>query len=165
MAENIFDKFDKQVDLDAIQKQKEEASKNASNFEEVPSGVYITKMENMEIGTTKDGRPMFKVQMRIVEGCGTKEETFLKKFKNKKPCVFMNKVIFGTKNDGSMISSVEGFLAKMEFEQPIVFGSYSGFASDIMDAMEEIAECGLEFKIEYDSTKFNSISILEVFEP
>lgn len=159
---NIFEKFDKEVDLTKIEQQKKEAAENTTEFEAVPAGKYIAKIENMELGMTKDNRPMFKVQMRLAEGCGDAEQKFLGKYKKKKPCIFMNRVVFGTKNDGSMIQSVETWLAKIFPDDPIVFNGYAGFAEQILDAAEGCE--GLEFEVEYDDSKFNSISITDVFE-
>lgn len=159
---SIFDKFDKEVDLKKIEEQKKEAAEQG-NFENVPAGKYIAKMENMELGATKkDGRPMFKVRMRLVEGCGDAEEEFLSKYKKKKPCIFMNRVIFGTKNDGSMIASVETFLNRLGLDTTFVFAGYGDFANQIADAMEACES--LEFEVEYDDSKFNSISITDVFD-
>lgn len=158
---SIFDKFDNQVNLAEIEKQKAAAAEN--NYEEVPAGEYIAKIEKMELGTTKTGdRPMFKVQMRLVEGEGPKEEEFLAKYPKKKPCVFMNRVIYGTKNDGLMIAGVETWLNKIGFEEPVAFRGYADFEQVIMDCAEACA--GLEFKISYDPNAFNAITIEEVFE-
>lgn len=159
---NIFEKFDKQIDMKKIEEQKKEAAENATEFEPVPAGAYIAKIENMELGQTKDKRPMFKVQMRLIEGCGDAENEFLSKYKKKKPCIFMNRVIFGTKNDGSMIQSVETWLAKIFPDDPIVFASYSQFADEILDAAEGCEN--LEFEVDYDDSRFNSITIKEVFD-
>ena len=41
-------------------------------------------------------------------------------FKNKGPCVFMNRVLFGTKNDANMIASAEGWLESLEPSEDIV---------------------------------------------
>lgn len=159
---SMFDKFDKEIDLKKIEQQKKEAAEQGS-FEEVPAGKYIAKIENMELGMTKkDNRPMFKIQMRLVEGCGDMEEKFLSKYKKKKPCIFMNRVIYGTKNDGSMISSVETFLNKLGLDQTFVFSGYERFANDIADAAEACES--LEFEVEYDDSKFNSISVTDVFD-
>lgn len=156
-----FDKFDKEIDLKKIEQQKKDAAENG-DFEEVPAGKYIAKIENMELGMTKkDSRPMFKIQMRLIEGCGAKEEKFLTKYA-KKPCIFMNRVIYGTKNDGSMIQSVETFLNKLGLDKTFVFAGYADFANEILDAAEECES--LEFEVEYDNSKFNSISITDVFD-
>ena len=157
---NIFDKFDEQVNLDEIEKQKKEAAENGG-YEDVPAGKYIATIENMELGLTKDKRPMFKVQMRLVEGEGATEQAYLAKYTKKKPCVFMNRVIFGTKNDGSMIASVEGWLSKIS-EEPVVFVGYSDFADRILDCAEEAQN--LEFAINYNPDEFNAITITEVYQ-
>lgn len=157
-----FSKFDKELNLKEIEKQKQECAENGS-FEKVPAGRYIAKIDNMELGLTKkDKRPIFKVQMRLVEGCGDAEEAFLVKYKKKKPCVFMNKVIYGTKSDGAMISHVETFLNKLDLGKPIVFAGYDNFKNVILDAAEECD--GLEFEIDYDPDRFIEISITDVFD-
>ena len=154
---NIFDAFDAKVNLAEIEKQKKEAAENT--FEKVPAGRYTAKIENMELGLTKDKRPMFKVQMRLVDGSGAAEKAFLAKYPKKKPCVFMNRVIFGTKNDGSMIASVEGWLKNLfPDDEPIVFTSYSTFAEDILDAAEDCE--GVIYDIDYDPDEFNNIYII-----
>lgn len=157
---SIFDTFDKQINLAEIEKQKAAAAENS--YEEVPAGDYIAKIEKMELGTTKVGsRPMFKVQMRLVSGEGPKEEEFLAKYRKKKPCVFMNRVIFGTKNDGSMIAGVESWLNKIFPDDPIVFKGYADFEQVILDCAEACE--GLEFAITYDPNAFNAITIEQVY--
>lgn len=156
---SIFDKFDNQVNMDDIKKQMAEASENG--FEEVPAGEYITKIEKMSLGTTKDRRPMFRVQMRIVDSDGMKEQQFLSKYKKKKPCIFMNRVLYGTKNDGSMIASVVTWLNKIGFDTAIEFRGYADFEQVIMDCAEQVG--ALEFDVTYDPSKFNAITINEVY--
>lgn len=157
---SIFDTFDKQINLADIEKQKAAAAENT--YEEVPAGDYMAKIEKMELGTTKaGGRPMFKVQMRLISGEGPKEEAYLVKYPKKKPCVFMNRVIFGTKNDGSMIAGVEAWLNKIGFEEPVVFKGYADFEQVILDCAEACE--GLEFAITYDPNAFNAITIEQVY--
>lgn len=159
-----FDKFNKSFTAED-RKTVDEAKKNggSGNFE-APKGSYIGKIENMELGATKDGRPMFKVQIRLVEdNDDSVAAEYMSHFKNKKPCVFMNRVVFGTKNDMNMIASVEGWIDKLEPEKPVVFnGNYDDFMNDIMDAMEDVE--GLEVAIDYDPDAFNSISITDIYE-
>ena len=157
---NIFDEFDKKVGADFQDKVKE-ATEN--QYEETPKGKYVAKIEKMELGMSKDKRPMFKVQMRLIEGVGDTQEKFLSKYKKKKPCVFMNRVVFGTKNDGAMIASVIGWLNKLidKDEEPVVFTTYSDLADEILDLAEDFADA--EIEINYDPNKFNSIEIVKVF--
>lgn len=157
---NMFDEFDKKVGAD-FQKKVREAAEN--QYEEVPKGKYIAKIEKMELGMSKDKRPMFKVQMRLAEGVTEAEEKFLARYRKKKPCVFLNRVMFGTKNDEAMIASVVGWLNKLidKDEEPVVFTSFSDLADEILDLAEDFADA--EIEINYDPDKFNSIEIVKVF--
>jgi hypothetical protein len=126
----------------------------------------VAKIEKMEVGATKDGRPMFKVMLRVIEaGENASDEVveYLSHFKNKKPCLFMNRVIYGTKNDANMIQSVIGWLQKLEPSMTVEFKNYSQFGELVLDIYEEVADA-VELEVKYDSEAFNSISIEEVFD-
>lgn len=143
-----FSKIDEAVDLQGLQKDVED-SKN--NFSDVPKGTYIVSIEKMEIGETKDHRPMFKMQCKIKEG----------EFKNRN--LFMNRVIYGTKNDGSMIQSVLTLLEKLQAVTVPEFTGYNAFVDNVLDIYEEI-QGKVELEVEYDADAFNSISIKEVYD-
>ena len=150
-----FSKFDKEVNLDQLKKDAEEIKKNGGtgDYPEIEEGTYRGKVEKLEVGSTKDGRPMLKCQFRITEG------------DRKKSCLFMNRVLYGTKNDANMIASAEGWLETLEPSEDIgaiEFQSYSQFAELVLDIAEDIAE--LEYEVEYDPDAFNNISIVDVFE-
>lgn len=151
-----FSKFDKEVDLKGLKEDVAEAEKNGGtgDFPEIPKGVYIVSPIKMEVGETKDGRPMFKVQFKIVEGEFEKQN------------IFVNRVIYGTKNDAGMIGGVVSFLKSLEPSDEvdeIVFDSYSQFAQLVLDVMEDI-EGALEYEIEYDAKAFNSVKVTDVFD-
>lgn len=147
----MFDKFNLNMNEDEVRKHIEEASKNV-NYTEVPKGTYTGYIEKMELGATKDGRPMFKVQFRITEG------EFAKK------CVFMNRVVAGTKNDWGMIEGVETWVNKLEPEVPLRFkNNYDDFGEQIMDIMEEI-DGTVECEIDYDPKDFNTIKITDIWD-
>lgn len=147
-----FSKFDAAINNEDLTKQIEDAKNNAPQTDrEVPAGKYTVKIEKMEVGATKDGRPMFKVQCRILEG------------EFKKWCLFMQRVLVGTKNDANMIASVLGWLDKLESDTRPEFKTYSQFAENVLDIFEEVADA-VELDVEYDADKFNSITILEVFD-
>lgn len=150
-----FSKFDEQVNLDQLKKDAEEIKKNGGtgDFPEIGEGIYHGKVEKLEVGSTKDGRPMLKCQFRITED------------PHKKSCLFFNRVLYGTKNDANMIASACGWLESLEPSEDIgdvEFQSYSQFAELVLDIAEDIAE--LEYDVEYDPDAFNSISIVDVFE-
>lgn len=163
-----FSKFDATINEEELAKQLEDAKNNAPQGEglETPAGNYFARIEKMEIAATKDGRPMFKVQLRITEA-GTNDtedvKEYLSHFKKKKPCLFMNRVIYGTKNDANMIQSVIGWLQKLEPSVTVEFRNYSQFSELVLDVFEEVSDT-VELDVDYDPKAFNSISINEVFE-
>ena len=150
-----FSKFDEQIDLAQLRKEAEEIKKNGGTGEypEIEEGIYRGKFEKLEVGTTKDGRPMLRAMFRITEG------------QHKKQCLFMNRVLYGTKNDANMIASAEGWLETLEPSEDVgevIFLGYSEFADLVMDIAEDISE--LEYDVNYDPDAFNSITIEEVYE-
>lgn len=146
-----FSKWDNSINSEDMAKAINEAKSNQPQSDRtVPTGKYTVKIEKMEIGETKDKRPMFKVQCRILEG------------EFKKWCIFMNRVIAGTKNDANMIASVIGWLEKLD-AGVVEFKSYSQFADLVLDIYEDLADA-VELDVQYDPEAFNSISIVEVFD-
>ena len=147
-----FSRFNNSINTKDMTKAIEEAKNNPPKSDkQVPAGEYTVKIEKMEIAATRDGRPMFKVQCRILEG------------DFKKWCVFMNRVIAGTKNDINMIASVIGWLEKLESETKPEFIDYNQFVENVLDIYEEVAD-SVELDIKYDPDNFNSISIVDVFD-
>lgn len=153
-----FSQFDKQIDTKALQQQVAEAEKNgAGDYPEIPKGTYRVKLEKLELGATspaKGSRPMLKAMFRILRG------------EYKKQCLFLNRTIYGTKNDANMIASAVGFLKTLEPSEdvgPVIFQSYSQFSDLIDDIMEDV-DGELEYEVEYDPDAFNSISVEEVYE-
>ena len=143
-----FSALDREVDQEQLRKDVEEAKNNSGD---IPKGTYIVGIDKMEIRATKDSRPMFFIQCRVKEG----------EYENK--CVFMNRVIYGTKNDGSMIQSVITLLDKLETETIPEFNGYQDFVDVVADIYEEI-QGKVECEIDYDKDAFNSVSIKEVFD-
>ena len=143
-----FSALDKEIDQEQLRKDVAEAKNNSGD---IPKGTDIVGIDNMEIRETKDHRPMFFIQARVREG----------EYKNH--CVFMNRVIYGTKNDGNMIQSVITLLDKLETETIPEFNGYQDFVEVVADIYEEI-QGKVECEIDYDKDAFNSISIKEVFD-
>ena len=164
-----FSKWDKEVDEKEMEKAIDEARENNSREGlEAPKGLYMATIENMELGATKkDGRPMFRVQLRVTEAVDEPDNVaaceYLTHFKKKKPCLVMNRVIAGRKNDAGAIAGVITWLEKLEPEEPPKFKNYNQFAELIMDIFEEVSEA-VELKVYYDPDKFQTILIKEVYD-
>ena len=148
-----FDKINRSVDLEGLRKDVENASENGTgDFPTVPAGKYEVALVSLEIkGTKKDNRPMLAASFKILSG----------EYKNQR--LFMNRVIYGTKDDGRMIKSAVGWLNTLDSGVDVAFQDYKQFADLVMDVAEAI-DGKLEYAVEYDDSQFNSIKITEVFD-
>ncbi len=148
-----FDKINRSVDLEGLRQDVENASANgAGDFPTVPAGKYEVALVSLEIkGTKKDNRPMLAASFKILSG----------EYKNQR--LFMNRVIYGTKDDGRMIKSAIGWLNSLDSGVDVAFQDYKQFKDLVMDVAEAI-DGKLEYAVDYDDAQFNSITITEVFE-
>lgn len=148
-----FDKINRSVDLERLREDVKNASAyGTGDFPTVPAGEYEVALVSLEIkGTKKDSHPMLAASFKILSG----------EYKNRR--LFMNRVIYGTKNDASMIKSAVGWLNSLDSGVDVGFKDYKQFADVVMDVAEAI-DGKLEYAVEYDNDKSNSISITEVFE-
>jgi len=148
-----FDKINRSVDLEGLRKDVENASENGTgDFPTIPAGKYEVALVSLEIkGTKKDNRPMLAVSFKILSG----------EYKNQR--LFMNRVIYGTKDDGRMIKSAVGWLNTLDSGVDVAFQDYKQFADLVMDVAEAI-DGKIEDAVEYDDSQFNSIKITEVFD-
>lgn len=149
-----FDKINRSVDLEGLRKDVENASANGTgDFPTIPAGKYEVALASMEIKGTKadPNRPMLAVSFKILTG----------EYKNQR--IFMNRVLLGTKNDANMIKSAEGWLTSLDSGVSTVFEDYKQFNQVVLDVAEAI-DGKLEYAVDYDPDRFNSISIEEVFE-
>lgn len=148
-----FDKINRSVDLEGLRKDVENASENGTgDFPTIPAGKYEVALVSLEIkGTKKDNRPMLAASFKILFG----------EYKNQR--LFMNRVIYGTKDDGRMIKSAVGWLNTLDSGVDVAFQDYKQFADLVMDVAEAI-DGKIEYAVEYDDSQFNSIKITEVFD-
>ena len=148
-----FDKINRSVDLEGLRKDVENASENGTgDFPTIPAGKYEVALVSLEIkGTKKDNRPMLAVSFKILSG----------EYKNQR--LFMNRVIYGTKDDGRMIKSAVGWLNTLDSGVDVAFQDYKQFADLVMDVAEAI-DGKIEYAVEYDDSQFNSIKIVEIFD-
>lgn len=152
-----FSAFDEKVDLQELQNEVQNAPDN--DFADVPDGKYIVSIEKMEIKLTKaQDKLMFAVQCKIKEG------------EQANRMIFFNRVISGNKvsenwNDGRAIKSVCTWVNELlgEDETPVEFINYQDFADQILDVFQSIQN-NIEVEVTYAASKFNPITINEVFD-
>lgn len=151
---DIFEKWNESTDLKGLQDDIKDAQENKREYEGIPHGEYEAKVDKMELKATKtDQQPMVSIQFRIISG----------KYKNS--CLFFNKKIRGTKNDGLMIHQSNEFLRSMDTGIDVEFVDYKQYAELLLDVAEECDANKLEFAIKYEDNKgYDKFTITEVFE-
>lgn len=149
---NIWDEFDKSVDLEGLRRDVKEAEANGGSHREVPHGDYEVAITKLELDKSKKGDMMVKCWMKIVEG------------EYKGSLIFMNQVV----TQGFQIGIVNNFLRDLtaeitETEFEIQFESYRQYGELLMDIMEAIDK-NFEYSVRYGEKKgFNTFEILEVY--
>lgn len=144
-----FSKFDKQVDLEGLKNDINEAEKNggSGNFREVPHGTYEVKIKKLELTESKKHDPMVTCWFEILSG------------EYKGQLLFMNQVV----TQGFQIHIVKDFLASLDSGEDISFDSYSQFADLLLDVAEKCEGTG--FVLDYGEKKgYNTFKIDEVFD-
>lgn len=152
MAENnIWDKFDKEVDTEGLAADVAEAAANGSGtYKEVPHGQYEVAITKMELISSKKGDPMVSIWFKIVgEG------------EYKGSLIFFNQVI----TQGFQIHIANQLLRAMDTGVEIEFETYKQYGEMLMDVFEAVDET-LEFGLTYGKGKkdFSTYEITEVFE-
>ena len=146
---NIWEKFDKTIDVEGLQKDVQEAAKNGANFREVPHGEYEVKIEKLELIESKAGDPMVTVWFRVLVG------------DYKGSMIFMNQVI----TRGFQIHIMNEFLRSLGSGIEIEFKNYSQYGQLLMDVHEAIDE-KFEYGLDYDENNkgFNTFKITQIYK-
>lgn len=146
---NIWEKFDKAIDVEGLQKDVQEAAENGANFREVPHGEYEVKIEKLELVESKAGDPMVTVWFRVLAG------------DYKGSMIFMNQVI----TKGFQIHIMNEFLRSLDSGYDVEFKSYSQYGQLLMDIHEAI-DGQLEYGLKYGEGKkgFSTYEITDVYE-
>lgn len=154
-----FDKFDKMVNNSELKKQMEAAPE----YDDVPIGRYVVKIDKMEVKPTKAGdKLMFTVQMGIIKTIDAAK-------KQDKRKIFFNRVICGNKtterwNDGVAIKGVITWVEKLlEDGDNLEFKNYSQFAEEILDIYQDVCPA-ISVEIKYDPDAFNPVEIIQVYD-
>lgn len=146
---NIWEQFDKAIDVEGLQMDIKEAAKNGLTFKEVPHGQYEVKIEKLELIASKAGDPMVTVWFKIVDG------------EYEGSMIFMNQVI----TRGFQIHLMNEFLRSLESGIEIEFKNYSQYGQLLMDVHEAI-DGKYEYALVYGQNNkgFNTFEIVEVYE-
>ena len=146
---NIWEKFDKVIDVEGLQKDVQEAAENGANFREVPHGEYEVKIEKLELVESKKGDPMVTIWFKVVSG------------EYKGSIIFYNQVI----TQGFQIHIVNELLRSLDSGIEVEFKTYKQYGQLLMDIHEAI-DGRLEYGLKYGEGKkgFSTYEITDVYE-
>ena len=151
MAQNIFEKWNKEIDVKGLAEDVKQASQNTGggNYVDVPVGIYEVKLAKAEVKATKNGDPMVTLQFKVLDG------------EYKSQSIWMNQVI----TQGFQINIMNEFLRSMDTDVEIEFIDYAQYNDMLMDVVEA-CDGKLEFALDYDVNNkgFNTYKITEIFE-
>ena len=147
-----FKKFQQQFPAAEMTKAVEQAKENGG-YEKIPDGEYRCKVEKMELRESKNGAPMCSIMFRIVAG------------DHKKQCIFYNRVLAGTKNDGFMMKSNNDFLESLDSGVDVSFESWEQYNDMILDIAEAIDADKLEYTVEVTTDgKYQTLEIVDIID-
>jgi len=146
---NVWDKFDKEIDVNGLVEDVKEAAENGANFRDVPHGQYEVKIEKLELVSSKAGDPMVTCWMKVLVG------------DYKGSLIFMNQVI----TKGFQVHIVNEFLRSLDSGLDVEFKSYKQYGHLLMDIHEAI-DGNLEYGLIYGEGKkgFSTYEISDVYE-
>ena len=151
MAQNIFEKWNKEIDVKGLAEDVKQASQNTGggNYVDVPVGIYEVKLAKAEVKATKNGDPMATLQFKVLYG----------EYKNQS--IWMNQVI----TQGFQINIMNEFLRSMDTDVEIEFIDYAQYNDMLMDVVEA-CDGVLEFALDYDVNNkgYNTYKITDIFE-
>lgn len=153
-----FAKWNADFGGEAAVKEIKEAQENAKEYSELPDGTYVCKLEKLELGESKTGKPLVKGMFRIIEG------------EHKKQCLFYNgsMVSNNPQYNGFMKTKVLEFLRSLKVldDMEIDFdGNYQHFNDLLLDIAEAADEDALSFEIEKSvNGDFTVLTVKDVFE-
>lgn len=150
MAENIFEKWNKEIDVKGLQEDIQKASQGKTgNYVDVPVGEYEVKLAKAEVKATKNGDPMATLWFKVLAG------------EYEGQTIFFNQVI----TQGFQIHIVDDFLKSLDTGLDIHFEDYAQYNDLLLDVVEA-CDGKLEFALEYgvNNKGFNTYKITDIFE-
>nr|DAZ28042.1 MAG TPA: Protein of unknown function (DUF669) [Caudoviricetes sp.] len=143
-----WEEFDKDVDIENLEKDVEKASTGDFTGEDVPYGKYEVKITKLELTQSKKKDPMLSVWFQIING------------QQKDRLIFMNQVVL----QGFQIHTVNEFLKSLQTDENVEFKGYAKYNILILNIYEKIVNN--EYELDYQENKkgYKTFKILQKFE-
>ena len=143
-----WEEFDKDVDIENLEKDVEKASTGDFTGEDVPYGKYEVKITKLELTQSKKGDPMLSIWFQIING--NQKDRF----------IFMNQLVL----QGFQIHTANEFLRSLQTDENVEFKGYAKYNILILNIYEKIVNN--EYELDYQENKkgYKTFKILQKFE-
>lgn len=143
-----WEEFDKDIDIENLEKDVEKASTSGFGEEDVPYGKYEVKITKLELTQSKKGDPMLSVWFQIING--NQKDRF----------IFMNQVVL----QGFQIHTANEFLRSLQTDENVEFKGYAKYNILILNIYEKIVNN--EYELDYQENKkgYKTFKILQKFD-
>lgn len=145
-----FSKFDELFNTEELAKE----IQDLPDFEEVPDGKYMVKVESMELKESSNGNPMVAIQFNIEDG------------EKKGQKIFYNQVITKAFQLKLMNKFLESLLTDEEFiEEHIKFDSFSQYGELLANVLNLInmEKFAYELQVKTNNKGFKNFTVFEIF--
>ena len=147
---NIWDEFDKVVDVEGLKKDAQEAAENGGgNYKEVPEGTYEVEIDKLELKKSKSGNPMLSCWIKISAG------------EYKGSTILYNQVL----TSGFGLHNANEFLRSLDSGVEVDFTTFKQYNDLLLDVYEAV-NGNLAYQLKYgkNSKGYPTYEIEEVFE-
>ena len=147
---NIWEEFDKVVDVEGLKKDVQEVAENGEgSYEEVPFGTYEVGVDKLELKKSKNGNPMLSCWLKIAAG------------QRKGSIIFYNQVL----SNAYGLHNANEFLRSLDSGVTVDFTNFKQYNEMILDVFEEV-NGNLSYQLAYgeNSKGYKTYKIEEVFE-
>lgn len=146
-----FKKFNQEFPAEQVKKQMKDAETNSGP--DLPDGEYKIKLDKMELAQSQKQQLMIKAQFRIQAG------------NHQNKCIFVNKVMTGTKNDGFMMLKAKEFLESLDSGIDVEFNDWEQFNDLILDIADAIKDDDLTYICTLTTDgKYQNFEIIDVLD-
>jgi len=146
---SVFEQWNKAFDVEALQKDVQEARENGGEFEDVPFGYYEVGVEKMELKPSKKGDPMLSIWFKVLAG------------EHEGRLIFLNQVL----TQGFQIDIANQFLESLGTKHQVEFRDFVQYNNLILDIHEAI-DGKMEYLIEYGENRrgYPFVKVKEIFD-
>lgn len=153
----MFDKWNKQMDVEGIRNDLADIEANKTEYKEVPCDTYEVEITKLFLNESKkSGLPMMNVWFKIKEG----------EFKGQ--MLFMNQLLMNQSGKMFGLHIANEFLRSLKTSLPVTWVDWVAYSELLEDIKDELEQRKMTFQLKYAVNKknpeFKTFTIEDVFD-